>query len=470
MAESTLTKLYAWLDERTGIKQITSDLLDEPIRGGARFAYVFGSVLLFVFGIQVLTGIFLTMYYVPSADHAHASVTYIQKAVAGGWLLRGLHHYGASAMVIIAIVHLAQAYLWGAYKNKRELLWGAGVVMLLLVLAFSFTGYLLTWDQAAFFGTKVGASIAGEMPVVGPLQQKVLLGGTDLTTVTLSRFFMTHVFLLPLGLAGLVGLHLYLFRRATPAGPFDEKKAKTAERFYPKQLFKDSLAMLICFVVLAAMAKYSPAEIGPEADPTSDYLARPPWYFMPLFQLLKYFPGKWAFIPTMVLPAVVFGALFLLPFLDRSPERNPFKRPIATLVLLFSIGAPVGLIYLAKYEDRVHPEFGPKLKKQEEEMKEFFAKPFEPQILGAAAAAAGAPPPPAAYAAHCAACHGDNAEGGAFPALLGVASKPQRTKEDLLKILDDARAYNIKEPMPANFPKMTPEEKQAVAEWLSKLK
>lgn len=470
MAESTLTKLYNWLDERTGIKQITSELLDEPIRGGARFAYVFGSVLLFLFAIQVVTGIFLTMYYVPSADHAHSSVTYIQKAVAGGWLLRGLHHYGASAMVIIGIVHLAQAFLFGAYKNKRELLWGAGVLMLLLILGFSFTGYLLTWDQAAFFGTKVGASIAGEMPVVGPLQQRIMLGGTDLTTVTLSRFFMTHVFLFPLGLVGLVGLHLYLFRRATPAGPYHSKDDRKSERFYPKQLFKDSLAMLICFVVLAAMAKYSPAEIGPEADPTADYLARPPWYFMPLFQLLKYFPGKWSFIPTMVLPAVVFGTLFLLPFFDRNPERNPFKRPLATFLLIFSIGVPVGLIYLAKYEDRVHPEFGPKLKKQEEEMKEFFAKPFEPQIIGGASAAARVPPPPPAYAAHCAACHGDNAEGGAFPALLGVASKPQRTREDFLKIMEDARAYGIKDPMPANFPKMTPEEKQAVAEWMVKLK
>ncbi|MFN0084365.1 MAG: cytochrome b N-terminal domain-containing protein [Blastocatellia bacterium] len=470
MAKSSLTRLYDWLDDRTGIRQITADLLDEPIRGGARFAYVFGSVLLFLFAIQVVTGIFLTMYYVPSADHARASVAYIQKAVAGGWLLRGLHHYGASAMVIIGVVHLAQAYLFGAYKNKRELLWGAGVLMLLMILGFSFTGYLLTWDQAAFFGTKVGASIASESPVIGSLVQKIMLGGNDLTTVTLSRFFMTHVFLLPLGLAALVGLHLYLFRRSTPAGPYHDKDDKKPERFYPKQLFKDSLAMLVCFVVLAALSKYTPAEIGPDADPTSDYLARPPWYFMPLFQLLKYFPGKWAFIPTMVLPAVLFGALFLLPFFDRNPERNPFKRPIATLLLILTLGGSVGLIYLSKYEDRIHPEFGPKLKQQEEEMKEAFAKPFEPQIIGNAAASAKVPPPPPAYAVHCAACHGDNAEGGAFPALLGVASKPRRTTEDLLKILDDARAYDIKDPMPANFPAMTPEEKLAVAEWMAKLK
>lgn len=470
MAQSILTKAYDWLDERTGIKQITADALDEPIRGGARFAYVFGSVLLFIFGIQVATGIFLTMYYVPSADHAHASVAYIQKAVPGGWLLRGLHHHGASLMVVMAVVHLAQAYLYGAYKNKRELLWGAGVVMLLIVLAFSFTGYLLPWDQAAFFGTKVGASIAGEIPVVGPVQQKIMLGGNDLTTVTLSRFFMTHVFLLPLGLAALVGLHLYLFRRSTPAGPYHEKDNHKYDRFYPKQVFKDSLAILVCFLLLVWMAEAMPAELGPQADPTSDYLARPPWYFMPLFQLLKYFPGASAIIPIAVLPAVLFIALFLLPFFDRSPVRNPFKRPLATALLAFVLGGSVGLIFLARYQDRNNPEFAEKLKKQEEEMKEYFAKPFEPQIIGGASAAAKVTPPPAAYLDNCAACHGDNGEGGAFPALAGVAGKPNRTKDDLLKMFEDARSIGIKEPMPGAFPKVNAEERQQIVDWLLKLK
>ena len=147
MAESKLQKLYLglydWLDERTGVKEITREALDEPIRGGARWAYVFGSVLLFLFAIQVVTGIVLSLYYAPTADHAHVSVSYIQKAVTGGWLLRGLHHYGATAMVIVAVAHLAQTFLFGAYKKKRELLWGAGVLMLLIILRFSFTGYLL---------------------------------------------------------------------------------------------------------------------------------------------------------------------------------------------------------------------------------------------------------------------------------------------------------------------------------------
>jgi ubiquinol-cytochrome c reductase cytochrome b subunit len=472
MAESKLNKLYDWLDERTGIKEITREALDEPIRGGARWAYVFGSILLFLFAIQVVTGIFLTMYYVPSADHAHASVSYIQKAVPGGALLRGLHHYGATAMVIIGVVHLAQTFLFAAYKKKRELLWGAGVLMLLIIFAFSFTGYLLPWDQAAYFGTKVGTSIAGEIPVVGPVQQRIMLGGTDLTTVTLSRFFTTHVFLLPLALVGLVGLHLYLFRRATPAGPFHNRDDKRVERFYPKQVFKDSVAILGCFIALVALAHYSPAELGPQADPTADYLARPPWYFMPLFQLLKYFPGKWAIIPTMVLPAVLFGALFLLPFFDRREERHPLRRPLATALLTLVLGGSIGLIFLAKHQDKTNPEFAEKLKQQEEEMRAYFAKPFEPQIIGAGAVGASVPAkePPKAYAENCAACHGDNGEGGLFPKLLGVASKPQRTKDDLMKILENSRTYGIKAPMPESFPKLSPEEKEQIVNWMMTLK
>ena len=167
----------------------------------------------------------------------------------------------------------------------------------------------------------------------------------------------------------------------------------------------------------------------------------------------------------------MFGLLFLLPFIDRRPERNPFKRPIATSLLALVLGSIIGLTFLARYQDRVHPEFGPKLKKQEEEMKEAFAKPFEPQLIGAASAGAAVPAAPEAYAKACAACHGEKAEGSPIgPALLGVASKPRRAKEDLLKILDDATAYDLKAPMPKSFPKLSPEEKQQITEWLAKLK
>jgi mono/diheme cytochrome c family protein len=223
-----------------------------------------------------------------------------------------------------------------------------------------------------------------------------------------------------------------------------------------------------------ALAKYSPAELGPVADPTSDYLARPPWYFMPLFQLLKYSPGKWAIVPTVVLPAVLFGLLFLLPFFDRREERHPLRRPLATFLLVLVIGGSIGLIFLAKHQDRTNPEFAEKLKRQDEEMRAYFDKPFEAQIIGGAASLANSAKslePPKAFAENCAGCHGEKAEGfpPIAPTLIGVAGKPQRSKEDLLKILEKPEDYGLKG-MPDTLSKIPPEDKQKIVEWLMTLK
>ncbi|HEX4947259.1 MAG TPA: cytochrome b N-terminal domain-containing protein [Blastocatellia bacterium] len=475
------TTLLQWFDERTGIQEKLRVALDEPIRGGARWAYVFGSILLFLFVVQVTTGIFLSLYYVPSADHAHTSVAFIQKAAPGGALIRGLHHYSASAMVVFAVLHLAQTFLYGAYKKRRELVWMVGGVMFLLILGFAFTGYLLPWDQAAYFGTKVGTSIAGEIPVVGPLQQRIMLGGTELTTLTLSRFFTAHVFLLPLGLGLLVVLHLYLFRKATPAGPFHQRDDARVERFYPKQMFKDSIAILGLFIALACLALYVPAELGPQADPSSDYLARPPWYFLPLFQLLKYFPGKLLVIPTVVLPGVLFTLIFFLPILDRREERHPLKRPWATFMLMAVLLGAVALGALSKYEDSADKEFMTKLQEQEEDQREFLKAPFEPQIVGAVAAIkagssptplAKASPAPPIYIESCAECHGERGEGGPDdePTLIGITEKRNRTPNDLLKILRNSRSYGLKKPMPRAFPELSDDDKQSIVAWITSLK
>jgi ubiquinol-cytochrome c reductase cytochrome b subunit len=417
---------------------------------------------------------------VPSADHAHASVAFIQKVVRGGALFRGLHAYGASAMIILLVAHIAQTFLYGAYKQKRELVWVVGGLLLLLILAFAFTGYLLPWDQEAYFATKVGVSIAGEVPVVGPAQRQIMLGGSDLTSLTLSRFFTVHVLLLPLLLGLLIVVHVYLLRRAGPAGPFHNRNDRRVDRFFPKQLLKDSIAALFIFAVLMALAKFLPARLGPEADPTSNFLARPPWYFLPLFELLKYFPGKLSLIPTVMLPGALFALLFLLPFFDRRAERNPLRRPVATAVLVFILFGTVSLGALAKYQDHRNPEFNANFKKQDEEARAFLKSPFQPQDIGAAdkssqQKAVGAPgtlETPAAFAQNlCANCHGDRGQGGKIgPRLIGVTSKPNRSKEDLLKLLDNTRAFGLKDPMPASFPKLPPEDKARIVEWLDTLK
>src|SRR5579884_961439 len=215
-------RLFRWINRRTGLEGILREALDEPIPGGARFAYVFGSGLLFIFLSQVITGIWLALYYVPSSDHAHTTVAYITKAVAAGSFLRGVHAYGSSAMVILLLLHATQTYLYGAYKGRRELLWLSGCFLFVLVLCMAFTGYLLPWDQKAYFATAVGTNIAGEVPFIGDWIKSLMRGGTEMGTLTLSRFFVAHVFLIPACIFAFVGMHIYLFRKAGSAGPISE--------------------------------------------------------------------------------------------------------------------------------------------------------------------------------------------------------------------------------------------------------
>src|SRR5271168_2612077 len=223
------TGMWKWIDHRTGIDTVLRTALYEPIPGGARFAYIFGSGLLFIFISQVITGVFLALYYVPSADHAHTTVAYITKAVTAGSFLRSLHAYGASAMVIVLFLHLSQTYIYGSYKGRRELLWLSGCVLFGLVLAMAFTGYLLPWDQRAYFATAVGTNAIGEIPWIGEGLKRLVRGGTDMGTLTISRFFVAHVFLIPACIFILVASHIFLFRNAGAAGPFTE------DPYHPKQ-------------------------------------------------------------------------------------------------------------------------------------------------------------------------------------------------------------------------------------------
>ena len=195
--------------------------LDEPIPGGARLAYVFGSGLIFIFISQIITGICLAIYYVPSAETAHTSVAYISKQVAAGAFLRSLHYYGSSAMIIVLALHFLQTFLYGSFKGRRELLWISGAVLSLLVLGMGFTGYLLPWDQKAYFATAVGTNIVGQVPLIGNWLTRLLRGGDTIGTLTLSRFYVAHVFLIPGAIFAFIAVHIALFRKAGPAGPIN---------------------------------------------------------------------------------------------------------------------------------------------------------------------------------------------------------------------------------------------------------
>src|SRR5581483_10728588 len=199
---------YHWVNQRTGLDGMISEALDEPIPGGARFAYVFGSGLLFIFISQVITGIWLAVYYVPSSDHAHTTVAYITKSVTAGSFLRSVHAYGSSVMVILLLLHVTQTYLYGAYKGRRELLWLSGCVLFLLLLCMAFTGYLLPWDQKAYFATAVGTNVAGEIPVVGLWAKELMRGGADMGTLTVSRFFVAHILVVPAMIFAFIAMHV----------------------------------------------------------------------------------------------------------------------------------------------------------------------------------------------------------------------------------------------------------------------
>jgi ubiquinol-cytochrome c reductase cytochrome b subunit len=430
------TGLWGWLNRRTGLDALLRTALYEPIPGGARFAYIFGSGLLFIFISQVITGIFLALYYVPSADHAHTTVSYITKAVTAGSFLRSLHAYGSSAMVIVLLLHLSQTYIHGAYKGRRELLWLSGCVLFALVMGMAFTGYLLPWDQRAYFATAVGTNAASEVPLIGETLKRMMRGGTEMGTLTISRFFVAHVFFIPACIFSLVASHIFLFRKAGAAGPADEdpyEPKQKPELFYPRQVLMDLSLTALLIVGLGSLCFFMPMQLGPSANPAdAQYIPRPEWYYLPIFQWLKYWHGAASVVGILVIPGLLVLAIIALPFLDRSIERRPWKRPIAMGSYAFVMFILVGLSLRSQYVDKHDPGIAQQLAKQKAEENEYMHKPFEPELSSASLAAANTAlaDPLAAKgktifeAQSCNACHGDGGVGtAAAPALVGISAK-----------------------------------------------
>src|SRR5881296_2298076 len=278
--------LLEWLDRRTGYRRIIEYTLYENIPGGARWRYVWGSTLVFCLSVQFLTGIFLWMSYSPSSQTAWESVYFIQHEMWGGWLLRGIHHFTADAMTVLLVLHLMQVLIDGAYKAPREMNFWFGLLLLLLVLGLSLTGYLLPWDQKGFWATKVATNIMAITPVIGPQLQQLVLGGTEYGHHTLTRFFALHAGVLPGAIIVLLVAHIYLFRKhgLTPKQPLRKPDAK----FWPDQVLKDSVACLavmaaVLFLIILPRLSGEPlgAELAAPADPSENYsAARPEWYFL----------------------------------------------------------------------------------------------------------------------------------------------------------------------------------------------
>jgi ubiquinol-cytochrome c reductase cytochrome b subunit len=319
-----------WINERWPVAALLRLGFEEDMPGGASFAYIFGSATLILFLLQVVTGICQLFYYVPTIDHAYDSLSYLRTEVPFGWLIHSLHYWGASAMVLLIGLHMVRVFIWGAYKHPRELTWLVGVSLLLVTLGISFTGPTLAWDERGYWVAEVGTSIAGTVPVVGDWVKQLLCGGTTMGQLTLSRFFILHIAILPGILMVLIGIHLIAFRRFGISGPWDEPKRKHIGLFWPDQILDDTvIATLLCFILIA-LAVYASAPITGPADPLdTSYVPKPEWNFLFLYQALKFFPGRLEPIGTVGIALFIILLLVFLPFIDHRPERNPKKRPFA---------------------------------------------------------------------------------------------------------------------------------------------
>ena len=469
--------LYGWFQDRLNVELLWRALFIRKIPFGVNLLYTLGFVSLALFIVQVLTGTILALYYSPSPDHAYDSIEYTITQVPFGQVIRGIHHWGASAMVVVVVLHMLVTFGMGAYKYPREVSWWAGVLLFGLTLAFGFTGYLLPWDEKAYWATTVGTNMAGTVPVVGDFVESVLRGGSQLGALTLARFYAVHVLVLPMLLTGLIGLHLFLviwqgvsvppglwdkaLARVRGAGRaatapetegeyravYDEFKAR-GRRFFPDLIVEDAVVSTAVILIVIAFAVVFGTPLEGQADPTNTgYVPRPEWYFLFLFELLKYFPGSLEWVGVVVLPGLFFVFLFLLPLLDRGPRRSPRYRPISSAIAVISVIAVVGLTW------RSVQTTPPALADNRAE------RLTATEVVGRELIAAQG----------CTSCHVVNGQGGSVgPSLDGVALR--RSAAYIHSYIENPKALNPNAAMPAFLPPLTHEQVEDISQYLLTLR
>ncbi len=321
-----------WLEHRTGLETAVKDFLYEEIPASSGWHQVIGSMAVFSFLVQFFTGILLAVNYAPTPGESYNSLKYIMTELTGGKLIHGLHHWGATMMIVIVVLHMVQVFLYGAYKKPREATWMLGVVLLLITLAYGLTGYLLPWDNRAYWGTVVTLQIAGSAPIAGAYLTRLLGGANGIGVVTFARFYAVHVLLLPPLTMLLIAMHVYLVRKHGVAPAPDDTAPR--KKFFPEQVFKDTVAMFLGFALLIVLAIGFETPLEKLADPTdTSYIPRPEWYFLFLFQSLKFFKGSLEVVGAIVLPTLAILGLFLIPFIDRGPMVRLRKRTFAMLAV-----------------------------------------------------------------------------------------------------------------------------------------
>ncbi len=330
-------KIRPWLAERFDIAAVESFVehqAHKPLPPHVGFWHTFGSLSLYLFLNQVVTGILLMIYYRPTTNTAFESVRFIMTKAHFGWLIRGLHAWGATLMVLCVLVHMMRTFFMGAYKKPRELTWVIGVIIFGCTVTFGFTGYLLPWNQLSYWATTVGTEITGAIPLVGEYMRTLLRGGEGVTGETLARFYVLHVVVLPWVLTMLIATHLFLMRvqgLATMERVGEEKPLEPGKAipFFPHHVLKEGVVFCLLVGALVTLVVLWPVELGEKADPfVTPEGIKPEWYFLPTYQLLKYFPKLLGIFVSLIPPLV----LLLWPFLDRSPERHPRKRPVAVTI------------------------------------------------------------------------------------------------------------------------------------------
>jgi ubiquinol-cytochrome c reductase cytochrome b subunit len=446
-----------WWDERLGLTPLTRKLLRRHVPSGLNWWYSLGAATLFVLTLQFVTGVLLALNYGATPTDAYDSVQYVTNEVPFGWFIRGLHHWGASAMIALVVVHMASAFVLGAHRAPREATWLAGVVLLLVSLAFGFTGYLLPWDQKAYWATTVGTNMAGTVPLVGSALLSLARGGAELGGATLTRFYTLHVMILPAAVMIFVAIHIALvvyhgvsvppgaWSRTT--GAYQERyaaaKAK-GPRFWPEVISEDLLLSLVVFLVLIGLTLFVAVPMEDRADPTDTaYIPRPEWYFLSLFQLLKLFPGSLEWVGAAVVPGAIVLLLLLAPFLSRGAERRAVKRPLGMATLgVLGVGATVLTVWsVVTTPPATVVEHGAVLSSLQLRGK---------QLIGQEG---------------CNSCHVINGEGGAVgPSLDGIRSRV--TAADIHTFMERPLAFNPAASMKPLIPRLSHEDVEAISQYL----
>jgi ubiquinol-cytochrome c reductase cytochrome b subunit len=409
-----MNSLLNWLDHRTGYRTLMHEALNEPIPGGAKWKYVWGSTLTFVFAVQVITGFFLWSAYSPSTLTAWESVYYIQNVMSYGWLVRGIHHFAAQAMMILLGLHFMQVIIAGAYRAPREVNFWLGLVLMQIVLGLSLTGYLLPWDQKGYYATKVATNIVGVTPMIGPQLQQIAQGGTSYGHHTLTRFFALHAGVLPALLVGFLALHIYVFRRhGITVSESDE--TKPAGTFWPDQVLMDAVACLGVLATILFFTVWKGAELTGPADSSEAYsAARPEWYFLFLFRFLKIeeVDKLGLAFGALYVPGAIMGIIALMPFIGNWKLGHRFN-------IAFSFALLAGASFLtaiALKEDAADKNYQAAVKAAEFEghraaelAKEFGIPPTGAlSLLKDDARIQG----PKLFARHCSSCHRYNGHNG----------------------------------------------------------